>query len=125
MPALPDHPGRRPSVRLRILVSERDKIGHQPAHEAIVQAALEAGLGGATAWRGALGFGHSRRVHSAKILDLAADLPVAVEIIDSPADIERFLETVRGMLERGGVHALATLEPVESIELGPAGSAGA
>jgi hypothetical protein len=41
-------------------------------------------LAGATVLRGHVGFGHSSRLHTTKILRLSQDLPVVVEIVDSP-----------------------------------------
>jgi hypothetical protein len=62
---------------------ENDKFQRLPLHEAIVLKAREMHLGGATVLRGHIGFGHSSRIHSTKILRLSEDLPVVVEIVDS------------------------------------------
>ena len=71
-----------PAKLLRIFLGETDKHRHVPLYEAIVQQARARGLSGATVWRGLLGYGHGSRVRSAKILDLSADLPIVVEIVD-------------------------------------------
>ena len=83
---------------LRIFVGEADKVRHRPLHEAIVEAARAAGLAGATAWRGLLGFGPTSRIRTAKILDLAADLPVVVEITDTEEKIAAFLPVLDGLI---------------------------
>ena len=67
---------------LRIFVGESDRHGHHPLYEAIVLSAREAGLAGATVLRGPMGYGHSSRLHTAKILRLSFDLPIVVEIVD-------------------------------------------
>ena len=54
-----------------------------PLYEAIVTRARELNLAGATVLRGVLGYGASSRIHSAKLLDLAVDLPVVIEIVDT------------------------------------------
>ena len=47
-------------------------------NEAIVLKAREQGVAGVTVLRGPMGFGHSSRLHTAKILRLSEDLPVVV-----------------------------------------------
>jgi PII-like signaling protein len=70
---------------LRIFIGENDRFGQHPLYEAIVLKAREQGLGAVL--RGPMGFGHSSRLHTAKILRLSEDLPVVVEIIDSEQNI--------------------------------------
>ena len=76
---------------LRIFVGEDDRHGHQPLYQAIVLKAREMHLAGATVLRGPMGYGHSSRLHTAKILRLSEDLPVVVEIVDSEERINGFL----------------------------------
>ncbi|HSN71298.1 MAG TPA: DUF190 domain-containing protein [Steroidobacteraceae bacterium] len=97
---------------LRIYLSERDRAEGQPLWQAIVLAARDAGLSGATVLRGPLGFGRSSRLHTARILDLSADLPVVVEIIDSAENIERFLP----VLGRLAPEELVTVEPIRIVQ---------
>jgi PII-like signaling protein len=68
---------------LRIFLGESDRWEHRPLYEAIVLQARERHLAGATVLRGAMGFGKSSRLHTAKILCLCMDLPVVIEIVDS------------------------------------------
>ncbi|MBN1240812.1 MAG: DUF190 domain-containing protein [Gammaproteobacteria bacterium] len=105
------------AMLLRVFVGEHDRHGHAPLHEAIVQKAREQGLAGATALRGVLGYGASSVVHTAKILELSEDLPMVVEIVDTEAKIEGFLETLDGMMSSG----LVTLEKVRVLQYGTPG----
>ena len=84
--------------------------------EAILMKAREMHLGGATVLRGHAGFGHSSRLHTTKILRLSEDLPVVVEIIDSPEKIEAFLPILDGMMSSG----LVTSEKVQVLQYGTA-----
>ena len=59
--------------------------------------------------RGLEGFGAHTRVHTAKILRLATDLPVVVEIVDTKERIDAFLPVIDEVIVEG----LATVEPVE------------
>ncbi len=56
---------------------------HRPLYEAIVMKARDAHLAGATVLRVPMGFGHSSRLHTTKILRLAENLPIVVEIVDT------------------------------------------
>lgn len=96
---------------LRIFVGESDKQGALPLYEAIVREARKRGLAGATVLRGALGFGANSRIHTAKILRLSEDLPMVVEIVDSPERIAAFLPFLDGVIQEG----LVTLETVRVI----------
>ena len=102
------------AVLLRIFIGEDDKHGRQPLYEAIVVKAREVHLGGATVLRGPMGFGHSSRLHTAKILRLSEDLPVVVEIVDSEEKINGFLPILDGMMTSG----LVTIERVQVLQYG-------
>src|SRR5579863_3001519 len=91
----------RNAVLLRIFFGEDDRFEHQPLYEAIVLKARSMYLGGATVLRGAIGFGHSSRLHTAKILRLSYHLPIVVEIVDTEAKINEFLPVLDGMMTSG------------------------
>jgi PII-like signaling protein len=100
------------AVVLRIIIGESDRDHHKPLYEAIVLKAREAHLAGATVLRGAMGFGKSSRLHTAKILRLSMDLPIVIEIVDSEEKIRAFLPSLDGMLGGG----LVTMEKVQVID---------
>ena len=102
------------AVLLRVFISERARHAHHPLYEAIVQAARDSGLCGATVLRGMMGFGRTGHIESAKILDLSDNLPVVVEIVGTEGRIESFLPTLEGMIGEG----LATLEKVRVLRYG-------
>ncbi len=96
---------------LRIFIGESDHWGGVPLSEAIVRRAREAGLAGATVLRGLEGFGAHSRIHTTKILRLSEDLPIIIEIVDRPEQIEAFLPTLDEMVREG----MMTLERVRII----------
>lgn len=96
---------------LRVFIGESDKLGRRPLYEVIVERARRAGLAGATAWRGFLGYGANSRIHTAKILRLSEDLPIIVEIVDERAKIDEFLPVLDEIVQEG----LVTLERAEVI----------
>ena len=104
----------RDAVLLRIFIGENDRFEHAPLYEAIVLKAREMHLGGATVLRGPMGFGHSSRLHTTKILRLSEDLPFVIEIVDSEEKINQFLPVLDGMMGSG----LVTIEKVKVLQYG-------
>jgi PII-like signaling protein len=104
----------RDAVLLRIFLGEDDKFGQLPLYEAIVLKARELHLAGATVLRGPIGFGHSSRLHTTRILRLSQDLPLVVEIVDTQDKIDAFLPILDTMMTSG----LVTQEKVQVLQYG-------
>lgn len=102
------------ALLLRIFIGEEDHHDGRPLHEAIVLRARERGLAGATVLRGALGYGRTSRLHTAKILRLSEDLPLVIEIVEAEERIRAFLPELETMIKSG----LVTLEKVEVLRYG-------
>ena len=105
------------AVLLRVFVGEKSRFQHKPLYEAIVLRAREMHLAGATVLRGPMGFGHSSRLHTAKILRLSFDLPIVIEIVDTEAKVTEFLPELDKMMSSG----LITLEKVQVLQYGTEG----
>jgi uncharacterized protein len=84
-------------ARLAIFMTEDDRAGSRPLHEALVEAARHRGMAGATVWRGVEGFGRSGHLRTTRFPDVSRGLPVVVELVDEAEDIDGFLEVVREM----------------------------
>jgi len=102
------------AMLLRIFIGENDRQDGKPLYEAIVLKAREMHLAGATVLRGPMGYGHSSRLHTTKILRLSEDLPLLIEIVDSEEKINGFLPLLDGMMSSG----LVTLEKVQVLQYG-------
>ncbi|MDP9868020.1 MULTISPECIES: DUF190 domain-containing protein [Streptosporangium] len=100
-----------PAMRLTILVCENDLWHHKPLYFEIVHRAHRSGLAGASVIRGIEGYGASSRIHTARILSLSDELPVAITIIDSEDRIRAFLPQLDELMSEG----LVTLEQVEAV----------
>jgi PII-like signaling protein len=111
MPPTPDH---RPAVRVRVHIGESDHHRGQPLYTAIVEAARHAGLAGATVLKGIEGYGARSVVHAARIVDMSADLPIIVELIDEPDMIHGFLPALTKLVADG----LITVEDVRIVYRG-------
>jgi uncharacterized protein len=104
----------RDATLLRIYIGEDDKYRGRPLYEAIVTAARNANLAGATVLRGPMGYGASHGLRTTKILSLAENLPLVIEIVDGEAAIKAFLPELDQMMERG----LVTLGNVQVLQYG-------
>ncbi|WP_199925967.1 DUF190 domain-containing protein [Streptomyces sp. NRRL S-495] len=110
-----------PALRLTVLVGENDRRHHRPLYSEIVHRARAAGLAGASVFRGIEGFGASSLVHTARLLSLSEDLPVAVVIVDTEERVRAFLPELEGLRPAG----LVTLERCEVLRYaGPDGAGG-
>jgi PII-like signaling protein len=97
--------------RLRVYVNESDRWDGKPLYEAIVRAARDRGMAGATALRGIEGFGANDRIHTVKVLRLSEDLPIVIDVVDQSDRIAAFLAAIDGMVAEG----MITLEKVHAI----------
>jgi len=105
------------AVLLRVFLGESQRFEDKPLYEAIVLKARAMHLAGATVLRSPLGFGHSSRLHTAKVLRLSFDLPIVIEIVDADAKVTEFLPELEKMMGSG----LVTLEKVQVLQYGTEG----
>lgn len=96
---------------LRVFIGDSDVWQGEPLSRAIVLKAHELGLAGATVLHGTMGFGANSRVHTSRLVELSTDLPVVVEIVESPEKIQRLLPFLDEAVQEG----LITLEAVTVI----------
>ena len=61
--------------------------------------------------RGIEGFGADSRLHTSRILRLSEDLPVVIEIVDTPEQIDRVVPILDEMVAEG----MLTLERVQIV----------
>lgn len=97
--------------RLTIFIGESDHYHHHSLTSEIIDRARRTGLAGCSVFRGTDGFGATGHLHSARLLSLSEDLPVAIVIIDAPERIEEFLPQLDELVTGG----LVILDDVEVI----------
>jgi hypothetical protein len=97
---------------IRIFIGESDMCNGHPLFEEIVMQARTLNLAGATVLRGIMGFGAASRIHTSKILRLSDDLPIVVEIVDTPDMIEKIIPFLDENVKEG----LITIENVNVIK---------
>jgi hypothetical protein len=96
---------------MRIHIGESDRWEGKPLYQAIIEMMRREEFSGVTVLRGVGGYGSSSRYHTEKILRLSQDLPIVIEVVESPERIERMLPKLDQMVEGG----LITLEKVRVI----------
>jgi PII-like signaling protein len=96
---------------LRLFIGESDRWHGKPLYQAIVERVREEGLAGATVIRGIEGFGADSHLHTSRILRLSEDLPVVIEIVDTPERIDQVVPILDEMVGEG----MLTLERVQIV----------
>src|SRR5512139_3336672 len=94
---------------VRIFTGEAAKWHHKSLHLALIERLRAEGFAGATVIRGVAGFGAASVIHTASLVDLSADLPVVIEVIDDDAHVQKLLPILDEMLQGSG---LVTIERV-------------
>ncbi|MCV7382879.1 DUF190 domain-containing protein [Mycolicibacter longobardus] len=100
-----------PALRLTVFVGESDTWHHKPLFSEIVHRARQAGLAGATVFRGIEGYGASSTIHTTRLLSLSEDLPVSVIIVDTAERVRAFLPLLDELVTEG----LILLDEVEVV----------
>lgn len=99
---------------LKIYVGEHVRWEGKPLYQALFFKLKDAGLDGVTVTRGIEGFGQLKAVHTARLLELASDLPMIIECVDFSDKIEAVLPEIRMMVPRGLI--LTTNVMVHNVE---------
>lgn len=98
-------------VLMRIFVGEAKRHGHRPLHEVLTELFLRDGFAGATVLKGVAGFGAHRVYHTHKLLELSADMPMVIEVVESQEKIDAVMPKVDVLMESG----MITLEKVSVV----------
>jgi PII-like signaling protein len=106
------------ATKLTVYIGDSFRYGRKKLYRAIVQMLHDEGIAGATVLHGIEGYGADKQIHTARILDLSADLPVVVIAIDRTEKIEAVLPRLDAMIEKG----LVTTERVRVVLSRPVSS---
>jgi PII-like signaling protein len=90
-----------PALRVTIFIGENDTWHHKPLCSEIVHRAHNAGLAGASVFRGIEGFGASSLIHTRRLLSMSEDLPLAVVIVDTDDRVRAFLPQLDELVTEG------------------------
>jgi PII-like signaling protein len=98
--------------RLRLFVSEAETWQGKPLAQVVVEQARQHGIRGATVVRGIEGFGPEHYLTTERFPDVAVNLPLIIDLVDTNERIEAILPLLDHLLQRG----MITASPVEIIE---------
>lgn len=106
----------RQGKRIRIFIGEAEEWQGKLLYRAIIELAQQQGIRGATVLRGIEGFGPEHHLSTERLPDIANNLPLIVEIVESAAQVEALLPLLDGIVQRG----MITVAPVEIVYSGVA-----
>lgn len=89
----------QPAKLLRLLFTERDRYQGKPLHEAVLDKCRDLKIAGATVFRGLEGYGDTAEIHRSHVL--RNDLPIVIQIVDTPENIQRLVPVVEEMMDKG------------------------
>lgn len=106
---------------VRIFLGESDQWHHTPLSRALLERLRGEGFAGATVVHGVAGFGANSVIHTASLIELSADLPVVIEVVDDQAHVDRLIPILDEMITGG---ALVTVERVRVLKYAAGSSRG-
>ena len=90
-----------PAKKLTIFLEEDSTAHGRPVYEAILEVLFKHRAAGASVFRGIAGFGGEHKLHTAKILDLSATLPIKIEAVDTEERINAMLMEITPLVHKG------------------------
>ena len=105
----------QPAKVLHIYANSTDQWHGRPLYSAIIHECLRLGIAGATAFRSFEGYGMHHQLHTARLLSLSEDLPVRIEVVDTPDAVARLLTSLGEMLRQ----TLVTISDTQVIRWSP------
>ncbi|AHF06232.1 DUF190 domain-containing protein [Desulfitobacterium metallireducens] len=86
---------------LKVYVGESERYRNKPLYQYLIKWLREKGIAGVTINRGIEGYGQDKVVHTTRLLELSADLPIVLEVVDSAEKIEEILPELCQMVPKG------------------------
>jgi PII-like signaling protein len=90
-----------PAKKVAIYVGEDQQYHGHSLYAAILDFLFYRGISGATITRGIAGFGSDHHLHTTRLVELAENLPVKIEFIESPEKAEELLPKLHEMVGSG------------------------
>lgn len=102
---------------LRIYVNADERFQGKPLYQAVVEKARALGSAGASVFNVDISYGAHQQLHDVRSEYLFIGIPVIIEIIDGPEEIEHLLGEVKSMVGEG----LSVVTPVRVVRYVHAG----
>ncbi len=92
-----------PVKMLLIFVNETDRWHDRPLFEAIIHRLHQAGIAGATAQAGIMGFGRHHRLHHKGLFGVSYDRPITIAAIDEEQKLRSAASAIAPLVGEGVV----------------------
>lgn len=97
-----------PAQKVTVYVGEDVHHHGEPVYLSVLNYLFYHGVSGATVTKGIAGFGGDRRLHTARILELSANLPVKIEFVDGHETVRRLMPKLLQIVGDGLVEVQET-----------------
>jgi uncharacterized protein len=101
----------KPGKLLRLFIGEAEQWHGKRLSQAVIEEAHLHGALGATVLRGIEGFGPEHHLSTDRLPDIADNLPLLIEIVDTDEHIEALLPILDRLMHRG----MITVTPIEIL----------
>jgi PII-like signaling protein len=104
-----------PAKKVSIYVGEDQQYRGHSVYAAILDFLFYRGVSGATITRGIAGFGADHHLHTTRLVELAENLPVKIEFIETAEKVEELLPKLGDMTGPGliEIHDTTVVKPAE------------
>src|SRR5271163_2232731 len=104
-----------PGKKVGIYVAEDEQYHGSTAYAAILDFLFFHGVSGATVTRGIAGFGSDHHLHTSRTVELATQMPIKVEFIETAEKVEALLPKLHEMAGSGLIemHDTTIVKPSE------------
>ncbi len=90
----------REAVKISVYINEADQWNHRPMHLEVLRMLHQQGLAGGTVLRAVAGFTGGAGVQTTSLVDAGGKLPLVIEFVDTPENVERVLPLLKQMAGR-------------------------
>jgi PII-like signaling protein len=110
-----------PAKKVTVYVMEGQTYHGTACYTAILEYLFFRGISDATVTRGVAGFGTDHKLHTSRLVDLADQMPIKVEFIESPERVQEVLPKLTDMACHGiiEVHDTTVIRPVSGEKSRP------
>ncbi len=97
---------------IKIYIREEDRVEGKPLYKKILEIVKEKNLSGVTIFKAIMGYGPSKKVRAMSFIDLGANLPILIELIETKENAEKFLSEIDKLIQ----HGLVVMLPVKIVK---------
>ena len=90
-----------PAKKVTLYIGEGAQLRGEPLYLALLNFLFGHGVSGTTVTKGVAGFGAGHHLHTTRILELAGNLPIKIEFVESPETLDQLWP---GLLAISGDH---------------------